>query len=70
MEDRRDRAQELNDLVEKALADNPQLRESLELYQLGRDEYYKALASTRVITITSDDNTVLGGNLDGELDRD
>jgi len=42
MEGRRDRAQELNDLVEKALADNPQLRESLELYQLGRDEYYKA----------------------------
>jgi len=69
MEVQKSREQELSELVEKALSDFPRLRDSLELYQIGQDEYYRALASTRVITITSDNHTEFGGNQDCELDR-
>lgn len=65
----RDRAQELIDIVERAFAVDPELKESLEVYQLSQDEYYKALASTKVIKITSDSNTKFGGNQNDKLVR-
>lgn len=42
-----------NDLLEK----DARLRQALELFQIGQAEYLKALASTQVVQIYSDDKS-------------
>jgi hypothetical protein len=42
-----------NELLEK----DDRLRQALELFQIGQAEYLKALASTQVVQIFSDDKT-------------
>ncbi|HEU0291359.1 MAG TPA: hypothetical protein VFR47_01395 [Anaerolineales bacterium] len=54
-----------NEMLEK----DEGLRRALELFQLGQAEYLKALASTHVIQIFSDDKTTEDLSVQGDDDE-
>ena len=62
------RQEELDGFLHEALLDNDKLKRALEVFQIGQNQYVRALASMQSVAITSDDNTSLGSEKDADVD--
>lgn len=53
------RQQELEQIIQDALTNNPMLQRALEVFEIGQAEYTRALAAMTTATIVASDSTSL-----------
>lgn len=63
------RQDEMNKIIESFLHDKPELKQALDLFNIGQNEYSIALSSMQKSKIVCSDHAFLGGKENDELAR-